>query len=97
VIAEPVNLATDYHGHVIDFVCDFDRAFLVAHPDVHVFERPAVDHEFCDMLAGGVPETCFGFEGVVVRVYRGAIDGVRVRWPLWDGMVLPRIPARWSR
>jgi hypothetical protein len=91
-----LDLRADYHGHVIDYVCDYDRIFLAAHPEVDAFERPAVEHEFCDMIAASTPGICLDFEGVVVRVTRIA-EGVRARRPLWDGMVLPLIRSRWPR
>ena len=91
-----IDLKADFHGHVIDYVCDQDRAFFAAHPEVQAFERPAFPHEFCDLLAVGGPRVCFDFEGVVVRVTR-MVDGTRARQPLWAGMVLRPIPPRSSR
>jgi len=88
-----IDLKADFHGHVIDYVGDQDRAFFAAHPEVQAFERPAFPHEFCNLLAGGGPQVCFDFEGVVVRVTR-MVDGARTRQPLWAGMILPRIPPR---
>lgn len=42
-----IDLRADYHGHVIDFVCDQDRRWLAEHPKGASFMRAAYPHEFC--------------------------------------------------
>ena len=49
-----IDLGADYHGRVVEYVSDLDRAWFADHPGEDTYYRDAVEHEWCRASAGEV-------------------------------------------
>lgn len=43
-----IDIRSDFHGHILDYVCGDDRRWFEDNPGEPVRWRPAPEHEFCD-------------------------------------------------
>lgn len=79
-----VDLTADYHGHVIEYACDVDRAYFAGHLAVTVYRRRPIAHELCMNAPDG---PCWSLDGYVIEV-TAILPGVRVRRPVDEGAAI---------
>jgi len=73
-----VDLAADFHGHVIDYACDNDRRYFADHLAITRYVRAPIPHQMCANAPIG---PCWSLAGRVIEVI-AIRPGVRIRRPL---------------
>ncbi|MGI8753574.1 MAG: hypothetical protein ACR2MN_14930 [Acidimicrobiales bacterium] len=85
-----IDATSEFHGHVLEYVSDIDRAYFNHHPEVSSYQRPAEEHEFCDPRS--YPQCSLLFptpprlEGATLQLMVTVTElkpGVRGRSPWW--------------
>ena len=57
-----IDLGADFHGRVVEYACDLDRAWFTDHPGEDVYYREAVEHEWRRASAGDVGDCRLAFD-----------------------------------
>jgi hypothetical protein len=91
--SRPVYELSDEQGHVVDAVCEQDRGFFEAHPDIEEFVRERVPGEFAPLSDDDPNIDPFAF----VRVTRGPRPGMRKRRPINLTSLSPELAEHYER